>query len=160
MVHIRGAARQDGRAIRRLIWQVGINPIGLDWRRFLVAVDDQERLVGCGQIKPHHDETSELASIAVAPAWQGHGIASALIWQLVETHARRRPNTPLYLTCRASLEGFYTRFGFQAIAFDAMSPYFRRIFRLYHGMRSLFHLLPFRVGARPMEELRVMRRQP
>jgi N-acetylglutamate synthase-like GNAT family acetyltransferase len=160
MAHIRGAARQDGQAIRRLIRQVGINPIGLDWRRFLVAIDDQGALIGCGQIKPHGDGSNELASIAVAPAWQGLGIASALIWQLMDAHARSRPNTPLYLTCRASLEGFYTRFGFQMIGPEAMSPYFRRIFRLYHGMRSLFHLLPFRVGTRPMEELRVMRLKP
>ena len=32
---IRKATAADAKAIRALIWKVGINPISLDWRRFL-----------------------------------------------------------------------------------------------------------------------------
>jgi N-acetylglutamate synthase-like GNAT family acetyltransferase len=76
---IRPAEKEDAGAIRSLIRSVKINPLGITWSRFLVAVDDENRLIGCGQIKTHRDCSSELASIAVAPAWRGQGIVRALI---------------------------------------------------------------------------------
>ncbi|MFN8386101.1 MAG: hypothetical protein U0X92_06720 [Anaerolineales bacterium] len=36
-----------------MIRLVGINPMDLDWKRFVVAVNDEEQIVGTGQIKPH-----------------------------------------------------------------------------------------------------------
>jgi N-acetylglutamate synthase-like GNAT family acetyltransferase len=73
---LRRARQPDAPAIRRLIRQVGINPLGLDWRRFLIAVDAGGQLVGCGQVKPHADGSLELASIAVQPAWRGFARAA------------------------------------------------------------------------------------
>ena len=65
---LRPATQEDFPAIRQLIHLVGINPMSLDWRRFLVAVDSSGQLLGCGQLKPHGKELVELASIAVQPA--------------------------------------------------------------------------------------------
>ena len=62
---VRPATREDFPAIRSLIHTVRINPTGLGWRRFLVAVTPQGRLLGCGQIKLHADGSREMASIAV-----------------------------------------------------------------------------------------------
>ena len=73
---IRRATRQDANAIHALIRQVRINPMALDWRRFLVVVDEQHRVIGCGQVKPHADGTRELASLAVVPEWQRQGIGT------------------------------------------------------------------------------------
>lgn len=123
---LRCATRSDSRAIRELIWKVRINPVALDWRRFLVAVDAQNRLLGCGQIKPHGDGSRELASIAVQPFAQGQGIGSALITRLLADAPR-----PIYLTCRHTLEDYYQPFGFRAIRdVQQLPPYFRRIRRL------------------------------
>ena len=62
--------------------------MGLDWRHFIIAVDPENQLIGCGQIKPHRDGSSELASIAVQPEYQGQGIGKALIERLLsETRA-------------------------------------------------------------------------
>lgn len=122
---LRPATRDDFPAIRALIFAVRINPMGLDWRRFVLAVDSQEELIGCGQVKPHQDGSLELASIAVTPGWRGQGVARAVIEGLIADHPR-----PLYLTCRARLGPFYVKFGFRSIEEKEMPAYFRRIHRL------------------------------
>ena len=120
---LRPATKVDFPAIRRLIHAVGINPMALDWRRFTIAVDADDRLVGCGQVKPHKDGSLELASIAVLPEWRKQGVARAIILHLLETYPR-----PLYLTCRGRLGPFYEKFGFQEMTAPAdLPPYFRRI---------------------------------
>lgn len=133
MVSIRKAEARDARSIRTLIYRVGINPMSLVWQRFLVAVDEQDRLVGCGQVKPHGDGTRELASIAVQPEWRRRGIGTAIIDRLLAEYP-----LPLYLTCRASLQPYYERFGFTAVAVTEMTPYFRRIFRIVSFLKRLF----------------------
>jgi len=132
MFTIRPAEFSDEKIIRKLILQVHINPTGLDWRRFLVAVDSAGQIIGCGQIKPHQDGSIELASIAVFPEWRHQGIASALIQELLS-----RNSGELHLVCRSSLGPFYERFGFQTIQQEAMPPYFRRINRLARWVRRL-----------------------
>ena len=62
---IRKATRGDAAFIRRLIWQVGINPLGLDWQRFVMAVHGHGVRIGCAQLKMHKDGSRELASVAV-----------------------------------------------------------------------------------------------
>ncbi len=122
---IRSATRQDFPVIRALIQAVHINPTGLDWRRFLIAVTPDDTLVGCGQIKHHFDGSRELASIAVQEQARGQGVARAVIQELL-AHEQERP---VYLMCRARLESLYVKFGFQAIALNEMPPYFQRISR-------------------------------
>jgi N-acetylglutamate synthase-like GNAT family acetyltransferase len=125
-VRYRRATAKDGGAIRSLILSVGINPRGLDWRRFVVAVDGRDRVVGCGQIKPHPDGSRELASIAVRPKMRKRGVASEVIQRLMEENG-----PPLWLMCRASLVGFYEHFGFVAVDDPALMPrYFQRVRRL------------------------------
>ncbi len=122
---VRPARLEDAPTIRTLIREAGINPSGLDWRRFVLAVDAQQHVIGCGQIKPHKDGSLELASIAVTPAWQGHGAAR----ELIETLLERQPGV-LYLTCRAGLEPFYRKFGFKVIQPAEMPAYFKTIDRI------------------------------
>jgi N-acetylglutamate synthase-like GNAT family acetyltransferase len=122
---IRAARAADGPAIRWLVRTGRINPTGLDWRRFVVAVAPQGELIGCGQVKPHRDGSRELASIAVSPDWRGRGVARAIIEGLLEAYPGE-----LYLMCRAELEALYARFGFRAIGPAEMPRYFRRISRL------------------------------
>lgn len=123
---IRAATQEDFPAIRSLIRAVQINPTGLDWRRFLVAISTQGKLLGCGQIKPHSDGSKELASIAVQENSRGRGIARMIILTLVKHEVER----PLYLMCRARLETFYNKFGFRTLNLEEMPPYFKRINRL------------------------------
>ena len=122
---LRPAIEAEAAAIQDLIHLVGINPTGLDWRRFLVAVTPEGQIIGCGQLKPHGRDLLELASIAVLPDHRGEGIARAVIEHLLTGSPR-----PLYLTCISSLEPFYERFGFSAIEYDQMPRYFQRLSKL------------------------------
>jgi amino-acid N-acetyltransferase len=143
MYTLRPATAVDQPAIKTLIRTVRINPFGLDWRRFVVAVDDDGQIIGCGQIKPHGDGSRELASIAVAKEWRGRGIARAVIERLMSTAV-----PPLWLTCVSNNVSLYEKFGFCEIGDPAaMSPYFRRL-----------HLLgrPFRWFSRSTEYLAIM----
>lgn len=112
-------------AIRRLIHEVQINPMGFDWRRFVLAVSPSGEMLGCGQLKQHGDGSIELASIAVKPPYRKQGVASALIEHLIEGAPR-----PIYLTCRSRLGPFYEKWGFKAVGRTEMTPYFRRLSRL------------------------------
>ncbi|MBN2117840.1 MAG: GNAT family N-acetyltransferase [Anaerolineales bacterium] len=125
MTSIRPARETDAAPIRDLINVVGINPMGLDWKRFVVAVDDRDEMIGCGQLKPHGQEILELASIAVYPEYQGKGVARLVIEHLLKDRPR-----PLYLMCQSSLGPFYEKFGFQAISYQEMPRYFQRMSRL------------------------------
>lgn len=132
MFEIRPARQNDSPAIRSLVHLVNINPMHLDWRRFVVAVTPDQVLIGCGQIKPHRDGSLELASIAVAPEWRHQGIARAIINRLLAGHSGK-----LYLTCRAGLEPFYAQFGFRTVAEDSTPAYFRRVSRLFRVLYRL-----------------------
>ena len=121
---IRSAIAADQSTITQMIHDAGINPMSLDWHRFLIAEEDGVT-VGIGQIKVHGDGSRELASLAVIPSRQGQGIGSGLVHALLE-----KVTGEIYLTCRSPLETYYSRFGFRRIERDEMPPYFRRIMRL------------------------------
>lgn len=146
MIRLRPATEADAPGIRALVHQAQINPLGLDWPRFIVAVNPEGELVGCGQVKTHRDGSRELASIVVAPAYRNQGVARTIIEHLTARH----PGT-LYLTCRQSLGLFYEKFGYQIIQQDEMPVYFRRISHLFRLMSKTRI-----VGG---ESLLVMRRQ-
>ena len=122
---LRPALETESRAIKDLIHSVGINPMDLDWRRFIVAVDAQDQVIATGQIKPHGRDIHELASIAVIPEYRGQGLARTIIEYLLKDSPR-----PLYLTCRSRLEPLYKKFGFRAITYDEMPRYYQRISKL------------------------------
>ena len=143
-VTYRPATAAEAGAVRSLIFRVGINPRDLDWHRFLVAIDPEGRLVGCGQVKPHADGSRELASIAVRPRWRGRSVAGEIIRRLM---AQEGP--PLWLMCRSDLAGFYRRFGFVPVDDPARMPrYFRRVYRL---AKTAARFLPGGMGMAVMD---------
>ena len=118
---IRPASAADHATIRAIVRAAQINPIGIEWPRFLVAASG-EQVVGIGQVKPHGDGSRELASIAVVPAWQGRGIASMIVRALLA-----RETGTLHLMCVPEMSAYYTRFGFRSLERAELPPYFRRI---------------------------------
>jgi N-acetylglutamate synthase-like GNAT family acetyltransferase len=119
---LRPAKEEDSGIIHALIKEGKINPAGLDWRRFLVAVTPNGDVIGCGQIKQHGNGSYELASLAVTQNWRGRGVANAIIHQLLSQH-----HGPLYLMCRSGLGEMYAKYGFRSLAEDEMPRYFRRV---------------------------------
>ena len=130
---LRPANAADSPAISRLIRQVRINPTGLDWRRFVVAVDADGTLLGCGQLKPHGGGIMELASIAVVPTQRQRGFARLIIERLLVLAPR-----PLYLTCRSSLGTFYMKWGFRLLEHAEMPAYYRRLTSVMSFVGKLF----------------------
>jgi N-acetylglutamate synthase-like GNAT family acetyltransferase len=139
------AQETDAPAIRRMIWSEGLNPISLNWRRFVVARDDTGQVVGCIQVKLHGDGTRELASLVVQAEWRRQGLATRLIQTILKDETGA-----LYLTCRESLQTFYKRFGFHILNPSELPPYFRRL-------RTAFVI--YRRLARLPEDIAVMRRE-
>jgi N-acetylglutamate synthase-like GNAT family acetyltransferase len=142
---LRPAAGSDARTIRRMIYQERLNPVSLDWHRFTLAEDPNGHVAGCIQVKPHGDGSRELASLVVRAEFRRLGLARQMIEAVLT-----RENGPLYLTCRASLTPFYTRFGFAILADPDLPPYFRRIRQVFRFLRRL---------ARLPEDLAIMRRE-
>ena len=142
---LRPAQESESRTIKDLIHLSGINPMGLDWKRFVVAVNAEEQVIGIGQIKPHGTDILELASIAVFPEYRGTGVARAIIEHLLQDGPR-----PLYLMCESTLGLFYEKFGFRPLSYDEMPRYFQRISKLV-GLASTL--------ARRSESLLVMKLQ-
>lgn len=123
---IRPALESEFAQIKALINLVGINPTGLDWKRFIVAVNAEERVISCGQLKPHGTDILELASIGTLPEYRGRGIARAVIEELLNTSPR-----PLYLMCISHNGPMYEKFGFCIIEHKDMPRYFQRIKKLF-----------------------------
>jgi N-acetylglutamate synthase-like GNAT family acetyltransferase len=130
---LRPATAADARTIRQIIALVHINPMGLNWQHFILAVDAEGGIIGCGQVKHHSDSSRELSSLAVLPGWRGRGVARAILEQLLELHQGR-----LFLTCRSVLGPMYEKFGFQVIPRAEMPPYFRRLSKLAAFINKLF----------------------
>jgi amino-acid N-acetyltransferase len=125
MFKLRPASEGDAAAIRSLVRAGQINPIGLNWERFMVAEDEDGEVIGCCQVKPHRDGSNELASLVVHPDWRGQGIARALIEHFLSANMG-----DLYLMCRSNLAPLYEKFGFQAVPREELPRYFKRIMRL------------------------------
>lgn len=140
---LRAAVASDEKKIKDLIHEVGINPMNLDWERFIVA-EDEGAFVGCVQIKPHKDGVRELASLAVTPERQGAGIGAMLVRAVLE----KEPGE-LYLTCRGNLMPYYEQFGFRPVAADEIPRSFKLVVR---ASRLLGKLVKF-------EGIAVMRRE-
>lgn len=144
---LRPARREDAPKIKQMVRAAKLNPLGLHWERFTVAVDADDAIIGCIQLKPHGDRSQELASLVVDEDWRGRGVASALIADMKE-----QANGTLWLMCAAQLAPFYEQFYFARVQDrDKMPPYFSRIHRLVRFLRI------FTGGD---ERLAIMRWQP
>lgn len=136
-IHLRPAQKTDTPRIRDLIHRVGINPMDLDWKHFIIAESVDGKFLGCGQLKPHRDGSLEMASLAVEQEYRRQGVARSLVLHLL-AHSPR----PLYLMCRPALVPFYEKFGFQDIQSETMPPYFLRIRRLVKALSFLIKHSP------------------
>jgi N-acetylglutamate synthase-like GNAT family acetyltransferase len=138
---IRQASAADQPAIKAIIYAARLIPHDLDWQRFLVA-DDEGRVVGVGQVRPHRDGSRELASLAVIPERQAQGIGGALIDALLA-----RESGTLYLMCLDELEHYYERFGFRRLDRAELPTSLRFVGRFAPVLASITALFGKRVQA-------------
>ncbi len=122
-ITLRPVIAAEHQLIRKLILQNNLNPFGLKWESFIVAADEENQFVGCGQIK-RHDDVEELASLVVVEEWQGRGVSKILMDALIE-----RGKRPLWLMCESPLTHYYNKFGFEEVEEPANLPsFFRNVY--------------------------------
>lgn len=147
-LRLRAARKDDQATIRRLVKRARINPLGLDWRNFLLAIEEGGTIIGCGQIKRHRDGSRELASLVVREEWRGQGVASTIINTLLPTG-----EGPIWLMCRAELVSYYRRFGFREVGSSGSLP------RYFRWVRRLMKLLACALPRRQRGAIMVRRRE-
>ena len=108
-ISIRRATERDQQSIRASVHSERLNPTGINWANFLVAVMGG-RIIGAVQMRKHSDGSNELGSLVVTKEARGHGIASRLIDVLL---AEERE--PVWVITAEPYAGAYSRWGFEQI---------------------------------------------
>ncbi len=86
---------------------------------FVVAVDDDGALIGCGALHVMWEDLGEVRTLAVAPAHLGNGVGHALLERL-EEKARDLGLSRLF--CLTFETEFFGRHGFSAISDSLVAP--------------------------------------
>lgn len=116
MWRVRPARAADLPAIDALIASVEGDREALAASQFLVAQEDNGRIVGCVRLKPYAD-FYELASLVVETEWRASGVGRQLVARLLEQY-----QGTVYLICEDEVVGFFQRFGFARIPRQEMRP--------------------------------------
>jgi amino-acid N-acetyltransferase len=81
-------------------------------QEFWVAVDPDDRVVGCGALHVMWEDLAEIRTVAVDPAWRGHKIGHRLVAELLEV-ARTLGVARVF--CLTFETRFFGSFGFAEI---------------------------------------------
>jgi amino-acid N-acetyltransferase len=81
-------------------------------QEFWVAVDPDDRVVGCGALHVMWEDLAEIRTVAVDPAWRGHKIGHRLVGELLEV-ARALGVARVF--CLTFETRFFGSFGFTEI---------------------------------------------
>jgi amino-acid N-acetyltransferase len=146
-VRVRQAVALDQLAITQLVHGERLNPNGIGWANFIVAVMGS-KVVGAVQMRQHADGSRELGSLVVGRAHRGRGVAGRLINALLACHTGT-----VHVITRHTNAGHYRRWGFAVIQ-TCDAPRALRRNRLFGQMASLLALLR---GRRP-QRLVILRR--
>ena len=142
---LRRATASDAATIKQMVRGARLNPFRLDWQRFWLAVDGEDQIVGCIQVKPHGEGVNELASLVTQPGWRGQGVGRLLV-----EHLQQETGPPLWLMCESGLAAFYERFGFAEVRQMGEMPahfrFMRRLSRLFFAPGSGRYLAIMRWG--------------
>jgi amino-acid N-acetyltransferase len=82
------------------------------FREFVVAVDREDRVLGCGALRVYNQELAEVASLAVDEAAHGAGIGRRIVERLIEEARGLGLRTVFALTLQ---EAFFRRLGFSVV---------------------------------------------
>ncbi len=82
-------------------------------QEFIVALDEEERVIGFGALHVFWEDLGEVRTLAAADDWRGHGVGRALL-EALEDRAGRLGLSRLF--CLTFEVDFFARNGFTAIA--------------------------------------------
>jgi N-acetylglutamate synthase-like GNAT family acetyltransferase len=147
---IRRAREPDEYAIWSLVRSERLNPLDLDWRRFVLAIDPSG-IVGAVQLRLHDDDSRELGSLVVRHDARSRGVAARLIDALLARVATR-----VWMITGAAFAAHYARWGFRRIE-PSTAP--ASVRRNYYLGRFIGGALSFISGRAP-KVLAVLHREP
>ena len=120
-IAVERACAADAEAIATLVRQARINPTSLDWRNFVVARDQDNGLVGCGQMRnAPFTRGREVKSLVVLPGYRDGRLSRAILRALIEDE-----HGVVWGTCVATLAPYYTRFGCEIVPMRESPLYYR-----------------------------------
>jgi N-acetylglutamate synthase-like GNAT family acetyltransferase len=113
-VAIRPAAAEEQAAVRALLGGERVNPLGIDWRNFLVAVAGGA-VVGCVQLRPAGPGAVELGSLVVRADLRRQGLGA----RLIEAALARAGGRRVLAVTAAARAPFFARWGFRPVGLRA-----------------------------------------
>jgi amino-acid N-acetyltransferase len=137
---IRPATETDLSAVRGLVRGERVNPLGIDWRNFVVAEAGGE-VVGCAQLRPAGPGAVELGSLVVRADVRRAGLGTRLVEAALAGAGGRR----VFAVTAAAHAGSFARWGFRPVR-AAAAPWPVRRNRLLGQAGSLIALAQ---GLRP-----------
>jgi len=90
-----------------------------DVQEFRVAVDAEDRVVGCGAVHVLWEDLAEIRTLAVDPGWRGTGVGHALLDTLLEQATELGVSRLFCLTFEVE---FFERHGFVEIEGTPVAP--------------------------------------
>ena len=89
-----------------------VEHLNRNFREFVVAVDDQERVVGCAALRVYNETLAEVGSLAVAETAHGQGVGRRLVERILDEGRALGLKTVFALTLQ---ELFFHRLGFRTV---------------------------------------------
>ena len=126
--HVRPARTSDVRPIwellepfvqRRILLGKDIVVLYESVQQFIVAEDDQGRIIGCGALHVMWEDLGEIRTLIVLDEWLRHGVGRAIV-EALEVSARTLGLTRLF--CLTFEVDFFTRRGFSPIGEQVVNP--------------------------------------
>jgi amino-acid N-acetyltransferase len=99
-------------ADRKLMIRRSLGELYESIREFLVATDDDARVIGCGALHVFWEDLAELKCLAVAESVQGHGVGRTLTDALWDAARELEIKTVFTLT---AVPGFFEKSGYHRI---------------------------------------------
>lgn len=90
-----------------------------DVQEFWVAVDAEDRVIGCGAVHVLWDDLAEIRTLAVDPGWQGRGVGHRLLDALIDQARALGVRRVFCLTFEVD---FFAKHGFAEIEGTPVSP--------------------------------------
>ena len=82
------------------------------FREFVLAFDENDRVIGCAGLRVYGPQLAELCALAVDERAHGRGVGRLLVESIVEQAAQLGVRTVFALTLE---EGFFNRLGFRTV---------------------------------------------
>ena len=135
MWQLKPAQAADMPGIEELIAEVDGDRVDLVADQFVVAKDEDGKILGCGRLRPY-PEFCEIASLAVAPDGRSKGLGREIVNSLLS-----RFQGPIYLICEYNVVEFFRRFDFALLPESAMPAGLRPKWDYFSAVEGTMNLM-------------------